>query len=97
AHNNRRNLRTADNVTLIGGSAPWSAIVIFNTRGSLDCAATTISRAGDTLTVNWAMRTTGALVGTNSMWLRACDHGGKDTGYQEQMGAEWVIIPTVPL
>ena len=89
---NRLYLKADDNVGLLGGFAPGSANVIRNSRGSLDCAATTVTRAGDTITVQWSVQATGVLAGLNTIWLRARDRAGVDTYYEEQLGAEWTIV-----
>jgi len=77
---------------LVGGFAPGSGNTITTGRGSLNCATTTVSRVGNTLTVNWSIAGTSALAGSNTISLRARDRGGLDTLYQLQPGAEWVIV-----
>ena len=88
---NRLYLKGDDNVSALGGFAPGSANVISNGRASLDCATTTVTRSGDTLTVAWSVRPSGALTGDNTIWLRTRDRGGLDTGYRQQPGAVWTV------
>ncbi len=88
---NRLYLKGDDNVGLLGGFAPGSANVIRNSRGSIDCAATRVTKAGDTITVNWSVRATPTLAGSNTIWLRVLDRSGLDTLYQKQVGATWNI------
>jgi hypothetical protein len=52
-----------DGQTLLGGFAPGSANTISNRLGTLDCAGTTVTRAGDTLTVNWRVAGNAPLAG----------------------------------
>jgi hypothetical protein len=89
--NNKLYIVGDDGKALIGGFAPGSANVITTPRGSVDCAATSVTRAGNTLTVNWSLTATSALAGANTVWLRAYDHGGLDTLYQQQAGVLWTV------
>jgi hypothetical protein len=70
---NRLYLVAEDGVTLLGGFAPGSANTISNSLGTLDVAATTLSRSGDTLTVNWSLSPKATLAGANSLQLLARD------------------------
>lgn len=49
--------------TFIGGFAPGSNNVISNSRGSLDCANTTVTRSGNNLTIAWRVTATSELAG----------------------------------
>jgi hypothetical protein len=90
---NRLFVRGDNGLSLLGGCAPGAAMVISNSRGSLDCAATTVTRTGDTITVNWRVAATSALAGDNTVWTRAYDHGGLDTLYKKQPGVIWTVLP----
>ena len=46
-----------------GGFAPGSNNVISNSRGSLDCSQTTVTRSGNDITVAWSVKATTALSG----------------------------------
>jgi hypothetical protein len=73
-----------------GGFAPGSSNVISNAQGSLDCAATSVSASGNTLTVNWSL--TPALRWANTQhdqWLFAIDRAGARAPWA-QMG-RWSI------
>jgi len=65
--------------------------VISNSRGSLNCAATSVSFNATRVTVGWSLTATAALAGSNTLSLRAHDRGGLDTGFQQQAGAAWEI------
>ena len=54
-------------------------------------AASSIAYSGDSLVVPWVMKATSALTGTNTIWTRARDRAGLDTGYQFQSPASSVI------
>jgi hypothetical protein len=89
--NNRLYLLADDGVSLLGGFAPGSANVISNSRGSLNCAGTSISLAGTRMSVNWNVSATPALTGQNTVWLRSRDRGGLDTGFVLQSGVTWNV------
>jgi hypothetical protein len=88
---NKLYLLADDGVTLLGGFAPGSNNVISNSRGSLNCASTTLSISGNRLTVLWSVSATALLKGANPISLRARDRGGLDTGFQQMAGAVWNI------
>ena len=75
----------ADNGTsYLGGFAPGSANVISNSHGSLDCSKTTVTNAGESLTVSWSVSATSAPAGSNTITLRARDRACLDTLYRDQ-------------
>jgi len=41
--------------------------------------------------VSWNVSATQALAGANTVWLRARDRGGLDTGFQQQPGVVWTV------
>jgi hypothetical protein len=88
---NRLYLLADDGVTQLGGFAPGSNHVISNSRGSLNCAATSVSFSGNRMTVGWSLSATALLGGSNTLWLRAHDRGGLDTTFQQQAGAVWNV------
>jgi hypothetical protein len=90
--NNRLSLLADDGVTLLGSFAPGSNNVISNSRGSLNCAGTSISITGNRLTVLWSVGATSTLAGANTVSLRARDRGGLDTGFVLQSGVTWNVI-----
>jgi hypothetical protein len=90
---NRLFVRGDNGLSLLGGCAPGAAMVISNSRGSLDCAGTTVTRTADTITVNWRVAASSALAGDNTVWTRAYDHGGKDTLYRKRAGVIWTVLP----
>lgn len=71
----------ADNgTTFLGGFAPGSNNVISNSRGTLNCAATTVTKSGNTLTVRWSVAPKAALVGNQTLFALAQDRGGLTSG-----------------
>jgi hypothetical protein len=58
---------------LLGGYAPGSANTITNSLGTLDVANTSVSRSGNTMTVNWAISAKATMAGTNNLQLMARD------------------------
>jgi len=57
----------------VGGFAPGSNNVITTTLGSLNCAATTVTKSGGNLTVAWDITPTNALSGVQTVYLQADD------------------------
>jgi hypothetical protein len=88
---NKLFLLADDGVTQLGGFGPGSNNVISNSHGSLNCAATILSVSGTRMTITWNVSATSTLVGTNSVWMRARDRGGLDTGFQQMPGASWTV------
>jgi len=65
-------LFNASNVA-VGGFAPGSNNVITTTLGTLNCAATTVTKSGNNLTVAWNITPTASLDGTQYTYLQATD------------------------
>ena len=65
-------LFNASNVA-VGGYAPGSNHVITTLLGSLNCAATTVTKSGDDLIVAWNLTPTNALSGVQNVYLQADD------------------------
>jgi len=82
-------LYNASNVA-VGGFAPGSNNVITTPLGSLNCAATTVSGSGDTLTVAWSITPGTALSGTQNLYLQSAD--AESTSNWALLGT-WTIIP----
>jgi len=70
---NKLYLRNDANFSWLGGFAPASANIIENTYAKLDCAATTISGSGNTLTVNWRVTFKSGFLGAKNMYLYVRD------------------------
>jgi len=70
---NKLYLRNDANSSWLGGFAPGSANIIENTYAKLDCAATTISGSGNTLTVNWKVTFKSGFLGAKNMYLYVRD------------------------
>jgi hypothetical protein len=65
APNNKLYLIAEDGVTVLGGFTPGSANTISNSLGTLDVAGTSVTKVGDTLTINWRLSSTTGLTGLN--------------------------------
>jgi hypothetical protein len=88
---NKLYLRKDDNSGWLGGFAPGSANVISNSQGSLDCATTSFSMSGNTLTVNWNFTPAAKWAGTTqNLYLYVRDKSGLSDGW-DQMGT-WSIV-----
>lgn len=75
--------------TFIGGFAPGSANVISNSQGSLNCAATTVVKSGNTLTVHWNLTFNASYTGTKNLLLYAKDSTNQANGF-DNLGT-WTI------
>ncbi|MDQ3815957.1 MAG: hypothetical protein M3347_18765, partial [Armatimonadota bacterium] len=65
----------------MGGYAPGSNNVIINSQGRLNCAATTVSPVGNTLTINWSFTPTASFTGTKRLYLFVRDTSGLQDGW----------------
>ena len=77
---------------LVGSFAPGSAHTLSNSLGTLDCANTTVSLSGNTLTVNWSIALKATMSGSNKFMLQSVDKANAMTGYQSILGATWDIL-----
>jgi len=91
--NNLLYMRNDANSSWLGGYAPGSANYIENTRGKLDCASTTVSKSGQTVTVNWKLMFKETTSGkTYPAWMLVYDKQGNRDGY-EQVGTVTINRP----
>ena len=81
--------------SLLGGFAPGSANVISNAQGSLNCAATTVVKNGNTLTVNWNLTPGASFVGTRPVYGYVRDAANIADGFRG-LGT-WRIAATAPV
>ncbi len=70
---NKMYLRKDDGSDYLPGFAPGSANVISNSRASINCAGSTVTRVGNTLTIKWKLTFTTAHIGTQNIYLHAKD------------------------
>jgi hypothetical protein len=76
ASQNRLYLLSDDHSAWLGGFQPGSNNVISTGQGSLNCAATSVSRSGSTLTVNWSLTPPATWAGTTrNIYLYVEDRG----------------------
>lgn len=74
----------------LGGFAPGSSNVIENSSGKLDCAKTTVSGSGNTLTVNWNIIFKTTFAGKYT-YLNATDNANANTGFVHK--GSWKVVP----
>jgi hypothetical protein len=79
---NKLYLFSDDGTALLGGYAPGSANIITNSQGTLNCADTTVTHSGNTLTVNWNFTPVAAFTGTQNLYLLATDSEGANSAWQ---------------
>ena len=77
------------NTALVGGFAPGSANVITNSQGSLNCAATTVTVSGNTLTVKWSFTPNASFTGTKNVYGYVKDVGNAVAPLVDK--ADWTI------
>ena len=70
---NKLYLKNDNNTAWIGGFIPGSAKVIENTYAKLDCANTTVSGEGATLTINWSVTFKTSFQGAKNTYLYVKD------------------------
>ncbi|MBI5694651.1 MAG: hypothetical protein HZC51_02770 [Nitrospirae bacterium] len=76
----------------VGGFAPGSANTIVNSRGTLNCAATTVSAVGNNLTVNFSFTPAAGFTGAKPLYMYAIDNKNATTpGFQPK--GTWTITP----
>jgi hypothetical protein len=94
---NRLYLRNNANTAWLGGVAPGTNTVISDPQGvgSLDCANTTVSPSGNTLTVNWSFTpNAGWNTTTQNLYMYVRDREGLEDGW-DQMGTWGISHPPV--
>ncbi|MEI8350502.1 MAG: fibronectin type III domain-containing protein, partial [Candidatus Omnitrophota bacterium] len=82
-----------DNTPDIGGFAPGSSNIIQTSYGKLYCAATTVVKSGNSVTINWRASFSEAMGGPKNIYIRAQDTN--DVWKQSQMGTITVNAPPV--
>jgi hypothetical protein len=81
---NKLYLRNDVDTSWSGGYAPGSANTIENSYAKLDCSQTTVSGAGNTLTVNWAVAFKSAYAGIKNIYLFVCNVANMVSGWQQR-------------
>jgi hypothetical protein len=85
--NNKLYLRSAGSSAYIGGYAPGTAKILDNGILKLYCADTTVTRVGNTLTVNWSMAIESTFTATScNAYMQVSNQLGKSDTW-EKMGA----------
>jgi hypothetical protein len=86
-------LRNNANTGWLGGYAPGSNYTIENSYAKLDCAQTTLSGSGTTLTINWPITFKSTFLGTKNMYLYVKDDAN---AYQGWLKKGTLTIQTQP-
>jgi len=73
----------------VGSCTPGVAEVLANTQGMLDCRLTTVSGAGNDLTVNWNITPKAGFAGTKNLYMFARDTADSTVGWEDKGG--WTI------
>jgi len=89
-------LRDNVNGAWLGGFAPGSNNVISNSQGSLNCATTSISGAGNTLTVNWSFTPATTFMGGKYIYMQVRDKSNLVDGW-DQMGTVQIVANKAPV
>jgi hypothetical protein len=74
----------------LGGFAPGSANVIANSKAELDCAATTVTPAGDNLAVSFNIKPLAGFTGNKPLMLYVIDYFNQSSATWQTKGY-WVI------
>ena len=90
ARTNQINLLN-DNATAWTQATLGSAVTLQNSQCSLNAAATTVTRSGNTLIFNVAVTFQPVFAGTKNVYLHAVDELGSNSGWQ-QLGT-WFVVP----
>jgi RHS repeat-associated protein len=80
--------------TSAGNCAPGEAKTVSNTRGTLNCAATTKTVSGNNLTVKWSITPKAVFTGAKLVKLRATDNSALTTGLVQK--GTWTITAAAP-
>lgn len=84
-NSNRLYLRDNDNRKWRGGFTPGSDEIIENSYVLLDCAKTTVSGQGNTLTINWAVTFKNTFINAvRNIYLRVWDDEGASSGWKRK-------------
>ena len=78
---NKLNLRNDGNSAWLGSYDPGSANTISNSYCTLNCANTTVTQSGNTITINWAVTFQPTFIGTKNSYLYMCDNSSIYDGW----------------
>jgi hypothetical protein len=81
------------NTASLGPCAPGQAAVLENSYSKLNCAASTVSGSGTTLTITWNVTFKAPFVTTavKNIYLQAADDAGASTGWSQK--GTWLVGP----
>lgn len=95
AETNLLYLRSDNNWSWLGGFPPGSSNVIENSYASLDCASTTVTGQGTTLSITWPVTFKSTFCGIKRIFLAVTDYVGARTGWFRK-GRCRVVKDTTP-
>lgn len=90
---NKVYLRKADNTDWMPGVLLGAATVLDNGFGRLDASRTTVTRSGNTLTVNWVLAYKSSATGTLWVHLQALDQKAAGSGWKSLGRWVWEAAP----
>ncbi|MDQ3812429.1 MAG: hypothetical protein M3347_00600, partial [Armatimonadota bacterium] len=79
--NNKLYLMNNAATGFMGPVTPGSGPPLSNSQGTLNCAATTVTVSGNTLTINWNFTPTASFAGNKTLLLYVRDAGGLQDGF----------------
>jgi len=96
-NSNKLYLLSDDGKTWLGGYVPGSANTIENSYGKLNCASTTVTSSGSTITVKWNITFKPAFAATalKNLYLYATDDASVNSGFA-QKGTRLIGTNTAP-
>ncbi len=92
---NKLYLRNDANTSWFGGYAPGSGYVIENSYASLNCAATSVTGAGNIMTVNWAVTLKAPMSGSRNLYLYVRDDTNAYVNWTSK--GTWIIPNSAPV
>ena len=91
---NKLYLRNDANTAWLGGYSPGSSNIIENSYAKLDCANTTVSGTGTTITVNWSVILKSGFTGSKNTYLYVRDDLNSYVGYTK--AGTWTMPNQIP-
>lgn len=88
---NRLYLRNDANTSWLGGYSPGAGNIIENSYVKLSCGSTTVSGAGDVLTIKWSVIFKAAFSGQKNTYLYVQDYAGSTNGWTKK--GTWTALP----
>lgn len=93
-NSNKLYLRNNTNNGWLGGYIPGASNIIESSYMKLNCAGTTVTGSGTTLTINWSITFKSTFVGTKNTYLYVVDNASTNSGWVKV--GTWTIDTTPP-